>query len=159
MNPIFNIPSADVDSEDTSLFGEISNEGFSYFLLKSKFIGGLTVFHFDKRGTENNVAGLLRKIFDQQPLLKNKYNNVFISYSFNESILTPGIYYDSGQNTENISLVYGDLNNAVILTDFVEEKKLHNIYRIPYDIHQLIAGQFPMAKFSHQYSLLVKQFL
>ncbi|MEP6594935.1 MAG: DUF3822 family protein [Ginsengibacter sp.] len=159
MNPIFNISPGDINSEHISLFGEVSNEGFSYFFLndKSKLIEGLTVFHFDKRKTENNVSELLITIFSEQLLLKNKYSNIFISYAFNESILTPGIYYNHSQNNENINLVYGDLNNGVIFADSVEEKNLYNIYRIHADIHQAITGQFSEAKFSHQYSLLVKQ--
>lgn len=159
MNPIFNISHADINAEDISLFGEVSNEGFGYFFFndKNKLIEGLTVFHFDKREAENNVPGLLKKIFDEQPLLKNRFNNIFISYSFNESILTPVIYYNSIQNNENMNLVYGDLNNGIVLTDDVKEKSLYNIYRIPVDIHKAIEDQFPTAKFFHQYSLLVKQ--
>ncbi len=159
LNPIFNISPGDINSEYTSLFGEVSNEGFSYFFLndKSKLIEGLTVFHYGKSNTENNVSELLKKIFGEQLPLKNKYSNIFISYAFNESILTPGIYYDYSQNNENINLVYGDLNNGVILADKVEEKNLYNIYRIHADIHQAITARFPEAKFSHQYSLLVKQ--
>ena len=159
MNPIFNIPPHDISPEDISLFCEVSNEGLSYFFLndKKKLIEGLTVFHFDKREIENDVSGLLKKFFGEQSLLKNNYNHIFISYAFNESILTPGIYYDPSQNSENVNLVYGDLNNGFILTDFVEEKNLYNIYRVPNSVHQATKEQFPAARFSHQYSVLVKQ--
>jgi hypothetical protein len=159
LNPIFNISPVDINAEETSLVGEVSNEGFSYFFLndKNKTVNGLTVFHFEKKETENNVPVLLKKIFDEQPGLAGNYKNVYISYSFNESILTPNVYYNSAQNAENIDLVYGDLYNGIILADDVQEKNLFNVYRIPYDIYQAVAGHFPLAKVTHQYSVLVKQ--
>ena len=159
MSPVFNITPIGINSDDTNLFGEVSNEGFSYFFLnnENKFVEGLTVFHFDKRESEHKVSGLLQKIFDEQPLLKNEFKNVFISYSFNESVLTPSIHYNSNENDESINLVYGDLNNGIILTDKVEEKSLQNVYRIPCDVHETISGKFPDVKVIHQYSLLVKQ--
>ena len=159
LNPIFNIQPGGNISPDTSFFGEISNESFSYFLFnkKIKLIEALTVFHFRKTNSEHNVSGLLKKIFDEQSLLRNNYSNAFISYAFDESILTPHVYYNEGQNLEKIRLIYGDLTEGVILHDDIEERNLRNIYRVPADIHEVISRYFPAGKFVHQYSLLIKQ--
>jgi hypothetical protein len=159
LSPIFNIlPAKDV-SENASLFCEVSNESLSYFLydIGNYSVETLTVFHFHKIDPEHNVSGLIKKIFDEQPLLKNNYGNVFISYAFNESILTPEVYYNKNLTQENIVLLYGDLNTGIILTDKIEGREMCNIYRVHNDIHEVISGHFPAAKYSHQYSWLIKQ--
>lgn len=90
-------------------------------------------------------------------MFKAGFNKIFISYSFNESILTPGLYYNVNQNNENLNLVYGDLCQGIVLTDHVAEKSLYNTYRIPHDIHLAITSHFDEVTFIHQYSLLIKQ--
>ncbi|MBA2562533.1 MAG: DUF3822 family protein [Chitinophagaceae bacterium] len=159
MNPVFEILPQDIDAAQTSIIVEVSDESFSYFVIndESRMITGSCIFHFDTNNAEKNIAVVLNKILDKQPLLKRYYNRIFISYSFNESLLIPGLYYDENKNNENINLVYGDLQEGVILTDHVAEKELFNTYRIPSNIHSAMSAQFPTASFAHQYSLLLKQ--
>ena len=159
MHQAFQILPVDIIPSETNFFVEVSNEGMSFFYQKDedKTITGLSVFNFENKNEEDNIANTLRKIFDNQELLKDKFNKIFISYAFNESILTPGLYYNVNQNNENLNLVYGDLHQGIVLTDHVAEKNLYNIYRIPNDIHQAIINQFNPVIFIHQYSLLIKQ--
>lgn len=159
MNPVFKILPEDIVAGQSSIIMEVSEENFSYFLIndESKMITGLCVFHFDAKNAEKDIANVLHKIFDEQPLLKKQYNRIFVSWSFKESLLIPGLYYNENKNSENLNLVYGDLHEGIILTDQVAEKNLYNAYRIPSYIHNVISIQFPTASFTHQYSLLIKQ--
>ncbi len=159
MNPVFEILPEDIVDGQTSIIVEVGDESFSYFVIndESKIITGLCIFHFDTKNAEKNIAGVLNNIFDEQPLLKKHYNRIFVSYSFNESLLIPGLYYNENKNSENINLVYGDLQEGIILTDHVAEKDVYNTYRIPVNIHTTISTRFPTASFAHQYSLLIKQ--
>jgi hypothetical protein len=159
LHPLFNIQPAEINPQETSLFAEVSNEGLSYFFLddRSRLVKGLSVYLLNKKDPEHNICGLLKKVFSSEALLVHNYNDVFISYSFNESILIPEGYYNQNENAENMNLVYGDINNGIIMTDDVEEKNIFNVYRIPSDIHEEVNIQFPMAKFSHQYTYLLKQ--
>lgn len=159
MSPIFNILPTNNVSANTSFFCEVSNESLSYFLydISNHTVEALTVFHFHKIDPEHNVAGIIKKIFEEQPLLQNNYDNVFISYAFGESILTPDVYHNRNAAQENITLFYGDLNKGIILTDRIEETNMVNVYRVHRDIHEVISGHFPAAQYFHQYSWLIKQ--
>ena len=159
MNPAFEILPEDIVAGETSIIMEVSDESFSYCFIgdERKMITGLCIFYFDTKNAEKNIADVLNKIFDEQPLLKKPYTRILVSYSFNESLLIPGHYYNENKNNENINLVYGDLQEGIILTDHVAEKDIYNTYRIPSQIHSAISTQFPAASFAHQYSLLIKQ--
>lgn len=143
----------------SSIIMEVSDESFSYGVIddENKMFTGLCIFHFDTKNGDQNIEDVLYKIFSEQPLLKEKYNRVFVFYSFNESLLIPAFYYNENDNIDNINLVYGDLQDGIILTDHVAENNLYNTYRIPSNIHSQILTQFPKASFAHQYSFLIKQ--
>ncbi len=159
MNPVFKFLPGDIDAGQTSIIMEVSEESFSYFFIndKNKLISGFCIFHFDTKDAETGTAAILNNILNEQPLLKKQYNRIVVSYSFNESILTPSQYYSADENSENLNLVYGDLQKGIILTDHVLEKDLYNIYRIPSNIHSAFVSQFSTATFVHQYSILIKK--
>ncbi|MEO6455119.1 MAG: DUF3822 family protein, partial [Ginsengibacter sp.] len=124
---------------------------------EDKMITGLSVYNFEKKNDEDNVAKTLRKIFDEQYLLKEEFNEIFISCAFDESILTPKLYYNANQSNDNLNLMYGDLHPGVVLTDHVAERNLYNVYRITNDIHKVITNQYKSVTFFHQYSLLIRK--
>src|SRR5205085_3027338 len=82
---------------------------------------------------------------------------VFISYSGDESVLLPEELYKPGENESLLDTLYGDINEGTITADLVADKKIYNVYRMPAAVHQVIVEQFPLAAFSHHYSLLIKQ--
>lgn len=115
---------------------------------------GLSVFHFSDTA---NIPEELKTIFNEQPLLHKSYKKVFVSYTGNESALLPEELYKPGENEWLLNTMYGDLHEGSVSTDLVADKKIYNVYRMPAAIHQLIVEKFPLAAFSHHYSLLIKQ--
>lgn len=158
MQQDFRILPSDIHTPATNLFGEISSSGLSFFFQdeKEKRITGLSVFSFGSK-TENAAADVLKEALDAEELLKEKFNNVFISYACNESLLIPGSHYVPEQNSEDLNLLYGDLHLGTILTDHIAERNLYNLYRVPNDIHRQVISRFHQPVFFHQRSLLVKQ--
>ncbi len=159
MHQTFHVAPVDYLASETNLFAEVSNEGLSIFFQNNedKMITGLSVFSFENKKADAGIANILTKIFDNAELLNDRFNKIYISYAFNESILTPGLYYNANQNNENLALVYGDLHQGIVLSEHVAERNLYNTYRIPEDIHLKMINQFAEAVFIHQYSLLIKQ--
>jgi len=157
LNPVFEIIPEAIFFQQTNLICEISTNSFSYIFendIEKKFYG-LSVFHFDKK--DFDISEQLKDIFKEQSLLRKNYKKVFISFSGEESALLPEELYNPGGNASLLNALYGDLHDGIILTDLVADKKLYNVYRMPAAIHKVIVEQFPLAVFSHQYSLLIKQ--
>ena len=155
MRPVFEIIPKAIFFQQTNLICEISADGFSYIFEndREKKFHGLSVFHF----TGDDIPGQLKKIFHEQSLLSKSYKKVFISYTGDQSALLPEELYRAGENELLLDTLYGDVNAGTIVTDLVADKKIYNVYRMPAAVHKVLADQFPLAAFSHQYSLLIKQ--
>jgi len=155
LNPVFEILPEIHEPALTRIYCEISDESFSYFFHneKSKLVTGLAVYHFDKINKESTAAKKLKKILEEQDLC-NGNKEVFISYAYPECMVVPAIYYDEGNNENNLSLLYGDLEPGITLSDEVNNS-IYCAYRIPGDVHETITTQFPAAKTAHQFSSLI----
>lgn len=156
LNPVFEIIPEAIYFQQTNLICELSPDGFSYVFENDadKKFHGLSVFHF----TENaDITTQMKGVFNDQPLLHKNYKKIFISYTGEESALLPEELYYPGENELLLKTLYGDINEGAIATDLIADKKIYNVYRMPADIHKVIVDQFPLAAFSHHYSLLIKQ--
>lgn len=156
MSPVFEVLPEAIFFQQTNLICEISKNTFSYIFendAEKKFYG-LYVFNFKE---DEDVPSQLKNIFQSQPLLSKNYKKVFICFSGEESALLPEKLYKPGTNDQLLNKLYGDLTDGIILTDLVADKKIYNVYRMPTAIHKAIIDHFPLAAFTHQYSLLIKQ--
>ncbi len=159
LHQTFNVWPSEFLASETNLFVEVSKDGLSFFIqnIEDKAITGLCAFDLENKQADAGAADIIAKIFESAGLLKAKFSNVWISYSLNESLLTPGLYYNANKSAEYLSLVYGDLQLGKVFTDRVAEKNIYNTYRVPVPIHQVVSYHFSEALYSHQYSLLLKQ--
>lgn len=156
MSPVFEVLPEAIFFQQTNLICEISKNTFSYIFendVEKKFYG-LYVFNFNDN---DDVSIQLKNIFQSQPLLSKNYKKVFICFSGEESALLPEELYKPGANDLLLNKLYGDISESFILTDLVADKKIYNVYRMPAAIHKAIVDHFPLAAFTHQYSLLIKQ--
>ena len=103
------------------------------------------------------TAEQLKQIFSEQPLLGKQYKKICVTWSGTESALLPEELYHPGENSDLLDSLYGDLEESSVATDLVAEKKIFNVYRMPAAVHRAITDQFPLAAFSHKYSVLVKE--
>ncbi|MDQ6757710.1 MAG: DUF3822 family protein [Bacteroidota bacterium] len=156
MNTVFEILPEAIFFQQTNLICEVSSAGFSCIFENDveKKIHGLSVFYFEKGKI---ISEQLKELFKEQTLLSKKYKKVFISYSFSDSALLPEELYKPEENELILNSLLGDLNDGIIFTDFIADKKLHNVYKIPVELHHVMVDQFSIAAFYHQYSFLIKQ--
>ena len=160
MRPVFEIAPTSVNPDASILVCEVSNEGFSYVIKDEaeNSFSGLAVYHFEKATPPVGYPIALQILFHQVELLSENFKRTIVNYSFPQSVLVPSSLYDTQQSSDILNLVHGDLdNNDKILTDFIPQQSLYNIYRVPAAIYDLVQSQFPNASGSHQYSVLRKQ--
>lgn len=161
MRTVFEIlPTSSFDAVNCTLFCEVSNEGFAYCIkdeVANSFIG-LAIYHYDMSKFPVGLPIDLQIVFHQNEILSQKFKNIFVVYSFPQSILVPFTLYDSEKNSLLMNLMHGDLHeHETILTDVVAEESVYNCYRIPNGISEVIQNQYPEAVCTHQYSLLLKK--
>ncbi len=160
MKTLFEILPSSIDSENSTLICELSNEGVSFVLKneeENSFLG-VAVYQFDKSRPQAGYSIALQILFHQKEWLTKKFNKTFIIYSTPESVLVPFSLYDSAQNEAVLNLVHGDLHSQeTILSDLITEQQVYNIFRIPTQIYNAVQNQFFNVKSMHQYSRILKQ--
>lgn len=159
MKKIFDILPSSVDHPNSILFGELSNEGFTYTIkddAQNLFVA-LGVYHFDKPAKATEPMAL-EALFQENEFLCGAFKKVMIVYSFPESVLIPFSLYDNEQNATVLNLVHGDLNASDhMLTDVITPASLYNVFRVPETLYSFIQAKFPDARSQHQYSVLLEE--
>ncbi len=154
MKALIEIILEDLVAENTNLYFELSEKSIAYFFKdkESNEIKGFSVYHSSKK----EIADAFQEVLEANTTLKKNYNKTVFSFSLDECLLMPAEYYNAGNNRQALELMYGDVEEGIILTDEIKEKKIYSVYRIPETLHKIVAGHFPDAIFIHQYTVLLK---
>lgn len=160
MKALFEILPAKIDTNNCTLFCEISYECFSFAIKneeQNKFVG-VAVFELEKAADEKEYANVLEELINKQPLLADSFKKVYIIYSFKECVLIPFNLYSSLENENVLKLVHGDIqSNSFVLTDLITENGVYNTYRVGAPIVSMLQKKFPDAENIHRYSVSLKQ--
>ena len=155
MKTTFNIPFNSNSNKDIDLLIELSNTGIILFWTsdQSKIIEGYSVYVFEENENSNTAV---EDVFKSLSATKNKYKSVKVCYNYKESILVPEKYMDSNLNKEMLSLIYGEDFNAVQISELVNSKSIHNLYRVPAYTKTGIENSFKNYSAVHSTSLQIK---
>jgi hypothetical protein len=160
IKPDFNIFSLNISSDDIAqcrLLVEVSNNSFSYVLLSLRGMRPLVVKHFQFEHLKGKaLAELLDEIILEDDFVANMTGETFLVYNFPESNLVPEKFFRMDINKQLTDLVYGDLEKELILSEKIPWWELHNVYRIPADVHILLQQRFTSGRYWHFYSLQLK---
>jgi hypothetical protein len=156
VNPSFSIASPDIDTTDSNLLIEVSNQGISFIIINAeKHCTALSMYHFVAGTAFDEVANYLDDIATTQPTLQAVFKKVSFVYAFSTSLLVPQQFMMNSTPSKNmLDMVYGDTTEVIVRSDFVPEYNLHNIYRVPKQVDWVIANLFSHATHYHLYSLL-----
>lgn len=154
MNLSFYIQPTNINTTNAELFLEINSQGLSYTILEKNFFVALASYHFDTAISDDAAAENIHKIIAAQPILKQQFKKIHIIYGYSSSILVPEAYMDEKNNNALLELVYGEVSERVMRTDFVEEHAVYNVYGIPAVIEQVLNRYFGSAEHTHLFSLL-----
>ena len=154
MDPSFQIQPRSLDCANASLYIEISSQGLSYVILSNGVALALTIYNFNDAPSVPQTAEYLQQIIAKQPFLQQKFNSVHIIYSYAASVLLPQEFFDSTDHEAMLELVYGNCNDQIMKSDFMQKYSIHNIYCVPAVIHQVLTRYFSTAKHTHHFSLM-----
>lgn len=151
----FNISTSVTDTSECTLFIQISNYEISYWALKPDYsCFALAVYHFTSGCTSEKAAENLKSIVAEQPLLQQSFQKVHCIHGFAEALLVPDRFMRGTDTNEMLDLVYGENGESTTRKDFVHQQNLHNIYRVPKQVDDVVSQLFPSALNWHSYSLL-----
>lgn len=158
MNPVFEIMPEYLEPQYTNLYCEISEDSLTYFFQNAQDmqITGLSLYELPDRFS--NADYNVKDILDEKQILRKSYNKVNISYSFNEFTLIPYSMYSEDEKSVIMETMFRPGTEKMILSDNLANLEIHNYYSVPLYIHYYVISHFPLAKFSHEVSNLIRNY-
>ena len=160
LKPVFNICSPQAESEDFSqcrLLIEVNSNSFSYVLLHLKGMRPIVVKYYQWNQFKTELLeDVLQEIIEEDPFLSIQPNETFLVYNFPESNLVPERLFAMDSYKELVDLVYGNLDQNLVLREKIPWWEFHNVYRIPIEAHRLLQKKFSAGRYWHFYSLQLK---
>ncbi len=157
LKPSFSISPVNTDTAALHLFIQAGRQGISLLQLDtiSNTFTSLVVYHFAKQMSDTAIAGEVKEIFTDEESLQHPFKKVDIIWCFEQSILIPHEYYTASNARQMLQLVYGDVTDNAVQSDFVYRHNLHNAYKIPAEVKDVFAAAFPVTNQTQQSSLLI----
>ena len=155
MNPTFKIQTTDTVTAKAKLFIEAGLQGISWMVIdKGRECVALSSYHFTSEISLDKAASLLKEIVLDNPLLQEKFETINIVYTYPTSILVPGEMMEEAAKKEMLELLYGDITDVFIRTDFMYKQNLYNIYTVPRQMDAVVSYILNGEVSTHLYSLL-----
>lgn len=157
VNPSFSIRSAGTGSGNADLFVEAGPTGVSLTVLEGNVFKAVVVYPFPGRLTTQEQLEYFTHIFSNETLLLQRFNRSHLFWTYPQSILVPAELMNDDRNLNMLNLVFGDAESGAIRSDFLYKHNLHNVYRIPQPVVDVIANYLPVASQTHMFTTLVNR--
>jgi Protein of unknown function (DUF3822) len=158
VNPSFNIQAPGINFETAQLFVEAGPMGISLVVLEAdNCFNAVVTFTFTTELSEHEFIEKLSAIFNSEYLLQKQYYKTHIFWSFPESILVPAELMNTDRNLNMLNLVFGDVKQGSIRSDFLYKHNLHNVYRIPQTAIDIISTCLPVSTQTHLFTTIVNR--
>jgi len=158
MHPSFTISGAalnELDFGETALYADLATDhcSLALFHVPNKSFVALEYYDLEKRESEEK----LREIFNVSKLARGGSPRVVVVHNTPEAVMIPEKLFNQTNPSAALELIYGDLNHGKVLDEKVEGWDLHNVYRVPSGLQNLIESKFSSGEYWHFYSLMLKQ--
>ena len=160
MKAAFNIIPAKIEHEHLHLLIEAGYHGISFsWFTKSPFeLKGLAVYHFNNITSAADAATAMESVLWNNPVFDDKNESVSICYDFNESLLVPSAFGQSGAEEAMLKLVYEHDPSGVMVKEEISKLNITHVYAVHKKIEKLLFGKFPGARSFHSTSLQLDKF-
>lgn len=139
-----------INPQDNSLAIQAGNHHFSYCIYN---VDNRNLLQLKRYTFKNLTSDLLENILELNPVLDEHFDKIIIELDFGFSALLPS----EMSNSEATPLMY--LENADqqdhVITEYLEEKGIANIYTVPPNILTWMVHHFPSANYLHAHSVMI----
>lgn len=136
------------DNAALTLIIQLDTNALFYVLMEDDNLVELKYFRLETED-QNSYLLELETVLDEGLGNTLGLRKLVIILNWPDSSLVPNKFYSPDTNREIIELMHGDLQKGTILSEEVHEWCLHNVYRIPSELHDLIQQRFPTAPIWH----------
>lgn len=154
MKAAFEIRDPNLVLNDPELFLQISQHSFTYLIIDQEQAAALAVYHFPETDTAQSTGAILKKIISEQPLLDRVFRKINLVYDLPLSVFVPQEFFNAGSKRNALELLFGDVSDLHISSDFMYRQNQHNVYGIPSELHDVVRYLFQSDEIRHFYSLL-----
>ena len=154
MNSSFIIQPQGINTEHADLYLEIKPGGVAYIILDNNTCIALATYHFPLDASDAMVVESIHGLIKDQPVLQERFKNVYIIYGYPQSVLVPNELMNGQDNETMLNLVFGDVGEGVIRSEYMPRHQIHNVYRVPAQVDAVVSRYFEQAAFTHLFSLL-----
>jgi hypothetical protein len=155
VTPTFQFKS-DIDiSLQHDLLFIISNYDISFVVLNEKLCSVKMVsYHFQQASDAISFTQTIDTIIKENELGNTSFRKVNIIYFFSQALLVPAEFLTPASASDMLDMVFGQLSENVVLTDFRHTNGLATVYSIPEVIHQKLAETIYPLNSHHLFSHL-----
>ncbi|HTL07026.1 MAG TPA: DUF3822 family protein [Chitinophagaceae bacterium] len=141
------------DWQQSQVLVEVSGQVFSYAAVTAdKRLLQLRTYELET-ALPRDLAPEVSSILAADEYLQNTAAAFTVVYNFPESQLVPQEYFTEAIGHDFMSLFHGDLHKGIVLTEKVAGSTQYNVFRIPAEVHHVLATHFVQGKHWHYYSL------
>jgi Protein of unknown function (DUF3822) len=115
------------------------------------------LFEFGYYSSEKLKEERWVNFFEEHAELSERYFQSAIAYSSPEALLVPSAFYKVEEAQLQHTAIYGQQVQSALITEFIAEWNLYNIYRVPESLHTAAGGKFITGKFWNMYSIQLKK--
>lgn len=139
-----------IKTEESVLAIQVGVDYFCYSIFHSenKQLQQLKRYTFSEIGIE-----VLNEVVERNTILESLFDKIIIQSDFEFSTLLPGEM--SGGDITPMLFIENASQQDHVITEFVNNKEIANLYSIPFSVLNWLVQQFPAAGYIHGHSILI----
>jgi len=98
----------------------------------------------------------LQEIYSSHPELSDNFSRILVCYDHPQSILVPQVHYRQEEAMQLLKTVFGAAGNDLLMTEYVDDWQIQNIYTIPRETNDWMSRHFATGDRWHNYTIGLK---
>ncbi|MFM2358155.1 MAG: hypothetical protein RLY16_147 [Bacteroidota bacterium] len=140
---------------EPSLIVQVGYQGVSYVIIDNQqHCHALAVYDVAISSDTTTLCDLLKRIIADNPVLQLVFKKITLVYDFPQTLLVPPAYKNHTSNRQMLELLFGDMSDNVLYTDFMYKHNLYNIFAISRKLDEVLSYLFISDEKMHLQSIL-----
>lgn len=154
MKQVFHILSESTTQSDEKILAVRCGEKHFGFAITSP--GGKELYRLAWYTDEGMERDSLEEIYKNHPELKEGFTRAIVCFDHPQSVLIPQVHYKQEEAQGLLRSVYGIMHRDLLMTEYVEDWQIQNIYSAPKPTSEWLGDRFNNSRRSHTYTIGLK---
>lgn len=154
MKQVYHILSESTTSSDDKILLVRAGEKHFGFAVTSP--GGAELYQLSWYTDAGMEEDALQEIYKNHRELNDTFSRIIVCYDHPQSVLVPQVYYNQDEAPVLLRTVYGTLQRDLLMTEYVEDWQIQNVYSAPRETTDWITRNFAGSERWHNYTVGLK---